>query len=113
MNGILNFSILDGWWPEAYKEGKNGWQLGDGKDEDDFSGLVSEKIKKQDQSDLNSLYKTLIDEILPTYYDNQDKWITMMQQSIENTKEEFSARRMLIEYYERMYGLDEYSIYEG
>ncbi len=112
MNGVLNFSTLDGWWPEAYEEGKNGWQLGDAKDENDFDGDSSEKIEKQDQYDLNSLYQTLTDEILATYYDNQEKWITMMQQSIEDTKEEFSAKRMIMEYYEKMYNLEEYSLYE-
>jgi len=112
MNGVLNFSTLDGWWPEAYKEGENGWQLGDAKDEDDFDGNQSEKIEKQDQSDLNSLYQTLIEEIIPTYYNKQDRWITMMQQSIEDTREEFSAHRMIMEYYEKMYNLEEYSIYE-
>lgn len=111
MNGILNFSILDGWWPEAYREDENGWQLGDGKYEDDFDGDYSEKIKKQDQNDLKSLYETLLDEILPTYYNDREKWKTMMQQSIKSTIEKFSAQRMLRDYYEKMYMLDEYNVY--
>ena len=112
MNGVLNFSTLDGWWPEVYKDGKNGWQLGDGKDEDDFNGNQNEKIGKQDQNDLESLYKTLLDEIIPTYYNNREKWKNMMQQSIISTLEDYSAYRMLMDYYEKMYMLDEYNIYE-
>ncbi|MFP4662564.1 MAG: alpha-glucan family phosphorylase [Halanaerobiales bacterium] len=113
MNGVLNFSTLDGWWPEAYQEGENGWQLGDGKEENDFTGDAEERVEKQDKNDLESLYKTLTAEIIPTYYDDKEKWKAMMQKSIESTKEQFSAKRMLDDYYSKMYNLDEYNIYES
>ncbi|MFW6264797.1 MAG: alpha-glucan family phosphorylase [Bacillota bacterium] len=113
MNGVLNFSTLDGWWPEAYQEGKNGWQLGNGKEAEDFDGSIKEQIKKQDQNDLNSLYTVLLEEILPCYYKDQEKWREMMQNSIESTYEKFSAQRMLEDYYQKMYNIEEYYISES
>ncbi len=92
MNGVLNLSILDGWWPEACNHGENGWQFGD--------GYVGED---QDQHDLDALYKVLLDEVMPTYYDNRDKWIEMMRDSINTSRERFSAKRMVKDYYEQMY----------
>lgn len=103
MNGVLNFSTLDGWWPEACKDGMNGWQIGNGLDEDDFTGAHDKRVAKQDTNDLNSLYNTLICSIIPTYYNNREKWIEMIQNSIESTYEVFSAERMLKDYYDRMY----------
>ncbi|MBX2840394.1 MAG: alpha-glucan family phosphorylase [Flammeovirgaceae bacterium] len=95
MNGVLNFSILDGWWPEACEHGKNGWQFGDG-----FEGKSE---KKQDKHDLDALYKTLLDEVIPTYYDNRKKWVKMMKRSIISTKDEFAVNRMLKDYYKKLY----------
>ncbi|WP_055668308.1 alpha-glucan family phosphorylase [Desnuesiella massiliensis] len=98
MNGVLNCSILDGWWPEAYNHGVNGWQFGDGKSVDDFSTL-----EELDEYDLRALYKVLLEEVLPTYYGNREKWVEMMKNSILSTKEYFSVKRMLEEYYSKMY----------
>jgi starch phosphorylase len=95
MNGVLNCSILDGWWPEACDHGKNGWQFGD--------AFESDKIAVQDAHDLDALYQVLFEEVLPTYYDNRDQWISMMRQSILDTHERFAVKRMLEEYYEKMY----------
>jgi starch phosphorylase len=95
MNGVLNFSTLDGWWPEACKHGINGWQFGD--------GFESEDVSELDKHDLKALYKVLMDEILPTYYNNRGRWIYMMRESILNTKDYFSVKRMLEEYYDRLY----------
>ncbi|MFW5981525.1 MAG: alpha-glucan family phosphorylase, partial [bacterium] len=110
MNGVLNFSTLDGWWPEAYQEGENGWQLGDGKQAEDFEGKDKEQVEKQDKNDLKSLYKVLLEEILSCYYGNREKWLEMMQKSIESTYQQFSAKRMLEDYYQKMYELEEYYI---
>ncbi|MEJ6951214.1 alpha-glucan family phosphorylase [Natronospora cellulosivora (SeqCode)] len=112
MNGVLNFSTLDGWWPEAYQEGKNGWQLGNGKEAADFEGKEKEKVKKQDLNDLKSLYNILLEEIVPSYYQSREKWLEMMQNSIESTYDKFSAQRMLKDYYKKMYDIDEYNIYK-
>lgn len=95
MNGVLNFSILDGWWPEACEHGVNGWQFGDAFESDD--------PVLQDIHDLKELYKVLTQEVIPTYYDNREKWTEMMRQSILSTKDQFSVKRMLEEYYNLLY----------
>jgi starch phosphorylase len=95
MNGVLNFSVLDGWWPEACQHGVNGWQIG--------NGFESEDMEKLDQNDSDSLYETLTKEILPTYYEDPDKWVEMMQNSIRSTSYQFSMERMLKEYFELLY----------
>ncbi len=95
MNGVLNLSILDGWWPEACEDGVNGWQIGD--------GFESEDEAVQDAHDREALYSVLLEKVVPTYYDNRDKWLEMMRASIQSTREEFSVKRMLEEYYELLY----------
>ena len=95
MNGVLNVSTLDGWWPEACQHGVNGWQIGD--------GFESKDEKEQDAHDLKSLVNVMQTEVIPTYYKNRDKWIEMMQNSINSTIDRFSAERMVKEYYEKMY----------
>lgn len=95
MNGVLNCSILDGWWPEACIDGENGWQIGDGFETTDFEVL--------DRHDSEALYDTLLNRVLPTYYDDRAKWVHMMRRSIETTREAFSTKRMLEEYYQKMY----------
>lgn len=95
MNGVLNVSILDGWWPEACNHGVNGWQFGD--------GVESEDIEFIDSHDSKALYETLVNDVIPTYYSNRDKWIDMMKNSITSTKDFFSVKRMLEEYYTKMY----------
>ncbi len=95
MNGILNVSILDGWWPEACEHGVNGWQFGD--------AFESEDVEEQDKHDLEALYEVLLEEVLPTYYDKKDKWKKMMRESIASTLERFNAKVMIENYYQMMY----------
>ncbi|AJS58443.1 alpha-glucan family phosphorylase [Paenibacillus sp. IHBB 10380] len=95
MNGVLNCSILDGWWPEACLDGENGWQIGDGYETTDFEEL--------DRHDTAALYNTLLTKVLPTYYENRPKWVSMMKKSIETTREEFATKRMLEQYFNEMY----------
>jgi alpha-glucan phosphorylases len=95
MNGVLNLSILDGWWPEACIDGVNGWQFGDGFESDDVEIL--------DKHDLEALYDVLLNKVVPTYYNDKAKWENMMRESIRTTYDAFSANRMLKEYYELMY----------
>lgn len=95
MNGVLNFSILDGWWPEACMDGINGWQIG--------NGFESSNTSLLDENDLKSLYEVLLKKVIPTYYDNRQKWIEMMKASILSTKDYFCVARMLEEYYQKMY----------
>jgi starch phosphorylase len=95
MNGVLNLSILDGWWPEACQHGVNGWQFGDGFESDDAEEL--------DKHDRKALYDVLLHQVIPTYYDHRDKWVEMMENSIQSTRDYFSVKRMLEEYYELLY----------
>ncbi|MCZ0702047.1 starch phosphorylase [Natronobacillus azotifigens] len=98
MNGVLNFSTLDGWWPEACNHGVNGWQFGDGMEFEDEAVL--------DTHDLKALYDVLQNEVLPTYYDKHEKWVEMMRESILSTKEQFAVKRMLENYYEKLYAIE-------
>lgn len=95
MNGVLNVSTLDGWWPEACDHGVNGWQFGD--------GYQSDNIEKADMHDLKALKACLVNEVIPTYYEDRSKWVEMMVSSIKTTREPFGMKRALDEYYKRMY----------
>ncbi len=95
MNGVLNLSILDGWWPEACRHGYNGWAIGD--------ETVPQTEEKQNLKDAKALYEALLNEVVPTYYDDHSKWVEMMMKSIESVKEAFSASRMVQEYWNKLY----------
>jgi starch phosphorylase len=99
LNGVLNFSVLDGWWREAYN-GRNGWAIGEDKE------LDSQSV--QDAQDAESLYNTFENEIIPLYYDRDSEevphdWIVRMRDSMKTNIPQFSTRRMLKEYVERFY----------
>ena len=99
LNGVPNFSILDGWWVEGYN-GANGWVIGD---ETEFADH-----NQQDEYDANSLYQTLEDEIVPLYY-NRDRdnvprgWVEIMRESIRSNAPVFSTHRMVKDYTTDMY----------
>jgi starch phosphorylase len=99
INGVLNFSVLDGWWREAYN-GQNGWSIGEDKE--------YESHEIQDAADAESLYHTLEHEIIPLYYDRDPKeisheWIVRMKDTMKTVIPQFSTRRMLKEYVEKFY----------
>jgi starch phosphorylase len=99
LNGVLNFSILDGWWIEGY-DGENGWAIGTLKDFDN--------PQAQDEADAESLYHVLEDEIIPLYYqrsaDNMPgEWLRRVKRSIQSLAPRFSMRRMVKEYVNDMY----------
>ena len=99
LNGVLNFSVLDGWWREAYN-GQNGWSIGEDKE------LESQSL--QDAQDAESLYSTLENEIIPLFYDRDPKeisheWIARVKNSLKTNIPQFSTRRMVKEYTERLY----------
>lgn len=99
LNGVLNFSVLDGWWREGYN-GANGWAVGDDTDYGDKN--------LQDQMDAESLYDVLENEIIPLYYDRSSgnlpaEWIARMKESIRTLAPEFSMRRMVKEYASDLY----------
>ena len=92
MNGVLNLSVLDGWWPEGCIHDVNGWQIGNGYEGEDH-----------DDIDAESLYQILSETVVPLFYESKNKWIGMMQNSIEMSSEQFSAARMLADYVKKMY----------
>ena len=99
VNGVVNCSILDGWWAEGY-DGTNGWAIG--------TNATYNSYEEQDKADSNSLYHLLENKIIPAYY-NQDKngisseWITLMKNSIKTTGGKYSTSRMLIDYINDLY----------
>jgi starch phosphorylase len=105
MNGVLNLSILDGWWPEGCVHGVTGWKIGDPEPGDDlvqthYAGTEPSPI---DERDRDRLYDVLEREVLPTYYDDRGKWLKMMAASVAMAEWKFSSDRMVQEYFSRMY----------
>jgi starch phosphorylase len=101
MNGVLNASILDGWWIEGHN-GRNGFAIGSG--DDDLSEA------EMDTADSPALYATLENEIIPAYYsrdpnDLPGEWIARMRNSIATLTPQFSSDRMVSDYVARIYGL--------
>jgi starch phosphorylase len=101
MNGVLNCSILDGWWPEGY-DGDNGWAIGD----PEIDETLSEE--EQDQQDADELYRLLSEEIVPAYYERGNggppaAWIARMKDSIATATPKFSSHRMVRDYFEQGY----------
>ncbi|MDH3253699.1 MAG: alpha-glucan family phosphorylase, partial [Acidobacteriota bacterium] len=99
MNGVLNCSILDGWWPEAYRP-ELGWAIG--------ADVEQGEDWRQDEQDALSLYHLLEEEIIPAFYDRDEsgvpqRWAAMMLESIVTVGAGFSASRMLIDYVESAY----------
>jgi len=98
-NGVLNVSVLDGWWDEGWT-GDNGWAIG-GREQNPDEGA-------QDWSDAQDLYRILEQELIPAYYERDEnglpsKWAQLMRNSIASTIWRFSTTRMLHEYVERLY----------
>ena len=99
INGVVNFSVLDGWWAEGYNM-RNGWAIGTSKEYDSY--------EEQDIADSNSMYNILENKIIPTYY-SQDKngmsreWLTLMKNSIASNSGRFSTARMVVDYVEQLY----------
>jgi starch phosphorylase len=100
LNGVLNCSILDGWWAEAYSptcgfaiEGRAG------EDADEA---------EQDEADAEALYAVLEEQVLPAYYERDEdglpqKWIALMRESIADLGPRYGTSRMVTEYVERLY----------
>jgi starch phosphorylase len=99
LNGIPNFSVLDGWWCEGY-DGTNGWIIGQDGDYPDEAA--------QDAADALSLYDTLENEIVPLFYDRGRDgipagWLAKMRAAIKTVAPVFSLDRTLKEYYNKYY----------
>jgi starch phosphorylase len=106
MNGVLNLSILDGWWPEGCDHGKNGWRIGgetsDAEDQKSLKADAMGEIAALDARDAVALHDLLEKSVLPTYA-NRAGWAEMMQASIAMASERFSSDRMVRSYFEQLY----------
>ena len=99
VNGVINFSVLDGWWAEGYDQ-TNGWNIGTNKE---FSSY-----QEQDIADSESIYRTLENKIIPMFYDRNeqgisDRWVETMKNSIITTGGKYSTARMLVDYTNKLY----------
>ncbi|HOP47811.1 MAG TPA: alpha-glucan family phosphorylase [Desulfobacteraceae bacterium] len=99
LNGVLNLSVLDGWWNEAY-DGKNGFAIG--------HGAMHNDPEEQYRRDAEYLYETLEKVVIPLYYDKNSgglphKWVGRMKHAMQSLGWRFNAARMVKDYTERFY----------
>jgi starch phosphorylase len=100
LNGVLNCSILDGWWAEAYSPAY-GFAI-------DGGAAVDASDAEQDEADAEALFAVLEQQVLPAYYERgadglPERWIAMMRDSIAELGPRFGTARMVAEYVERLY----------
>jgi glycogen phosphorylase len=98
-NGALNVSGLDGWWDEAYRP-ELGWAIP--------SAATLDRSEVDDLAEAEGLFRLLEREVVPAYYDRDEsgvpsRWVEMMKASIRNVVTQFSARRMVIDYFNTAY----------
>ena len=99
INGVLNLSIMDGWWDEGFTP-EAGWRIGNGEEYADTA--------YQDAVESQALYNILENDVIPSFYDRENgglpsRWIQMMKASMKMTMCHFCAHRMVAEYQERYY----------
>ncbi|MDR2473114.1 MAG: alpha-glucan family phosphorylase [Tannerella sp.] len=99
MNGVLNLSVLDGWWYEGYREGA-GWALTEKRTYDNQ--------QYQDQLDAATIYHLLEDEIIPLYYAKNNKgyspeWVQYIKNSMSQIAPDYTMKRMMDDYFARFY----------
>lgn len=99
LNGVLNLSVLDGWWREGYND-LNGWAIG--------SDQICNNEFCQDNADSESLYEILENSLIPMYYDRNEKgvpvkWVNIMKESIKSLAAEYSTQRMVQNYTDQLY----------
>ena len=98
MNGGLNLSVLDGWWPEGY-DATNGWAVGD---------AAPGEGDDTDERDAESLYHVLETQVVPTFYERDEagiprRWVRMMRRAIQTLAPAFNSDRMVQEYAKNIY----------
>lgn len=96
INGVLNLSILDGWWPEGF-DGENGWG-------------IEPHIQLTDMDERNAIEaKELLDlleeKVIPLYFNDRKKWIGMSKASMRSLLPQFNAQRMVMDYVDKLYEL--------
>jgi starch phosphorylase len=99
MNGVVNLSVLDGWWLEGYRPGA-GWALTEKR--------TYQNQSYQDQLDASTIYRLLENEIIPLYYDKNSKgysegWVKVIKNSIAKIAPHYTMKRQLDDYYEKFY----------
>ena len=99
LNGVLNCSILDGWWAEGYAPDR-GFAIGD--------DAIAADEAEQDAADAEALFTVLEQQVIPAYYERDSeglprRWIETMRHSIAELGTEFGTNRMVAEYVERLY----------
>lgn len=95
-NGVINFSVLDGWWIEGHIEDFTGWSIGPAHKE-------IETDKDMNKIDSDDLYKKLEEKIIPKYYNDRKEWIRMMQNAIGKNAYYFNTHRMMRRYVTEAY----------
>ncbi len=98
-NGVLNMSVLDGWWDEGYAP-EYGWAIGQGE--------VDDNHEFQDETEARAIYSLLEKHVAPLFYQRTNDglpqtWCEMMRNSIRDLVPQFSSHRMVIDYYEKFY----------
>jgi glycogen phosphorylase len=98
-NGVPHLSVLDGWWSEGYN-GRNGWAIG--------KNIATTDPDQEDAADAASIYELLENEVVPSFYerDRQNvphRWTNIAKEAIASIIPAFCTRRMLIEYFDKMY----------
>jgi starch phosphorylase len=94
LNGVVNCSILDGWWCEGHSE-ETGFAIG--------GDWVASNDADQDRADAEALFAVLEQQVIPTYYDDRARWLQLMRGSIAQLGARFNTNRMLVEYVESLY----------
>lgn len=97
LNGVINFSVLDGWWEEGY-DGNNGWEI---------TSNYEAPWEVQERENTNSLYETLEKEIAPLFYERSEGlplgWIARMKHCIQSLAPQYNTDRMVKEYTNKFY----------
>lgn len=96
-NGVMNFSVLDGWWIEGWIEDVTGWSIGP-------EPMEADLVEYDEMQDALDLYNKLEDKVIPTYYNDRRKWIWMMKNTIALNASYFNTHRVVREYCEKTYG---------
>jgi glycogen phosphorylase len=94
LNGVVNASILDGWWCEGYSE-ETGFAIG--------GDWLASNDEAQDAADAEALYSVLETQVIPMFYDDRSQWVSLMRNSIAQLGARFNTNRMLVEYVESLY----------
>jgi starch phosphorylase len=95
MNGAVNCSIPDGWYPEFVKDKVNGFVIP--------PADKNLPLHQQDEADANNLYDLLEKEIIPLYYDDPSAWLSIIKNGMQDILPRFDSKRMVKEYYELLY----------